>query len=100
MKRANTMKQIRYLLIAWLMLQLPVANADCTFDNGSVSLGTAGSFDTYNGPVSSKGYTGFSCRGLALNLGLLQYNYINANILSTTNNMLLKNVDGSGDAIP
>lgn len=89
---------LKALLPSLLLLFCQRALADCATTNGSVTLPGSSSFAVYNGQISAQGTAGLNCTGLGLSL--LSQNTVTVKIASTTHNMAVANIDGSGDQIP
>lgn len=88
---------ISILLILVMGLIAPTAQADsCTFTAGTVTLPPSSSVAANTTAVNAQGNTAMACSGLGVSL-LSSYS-LSATIVSTTNNLMLKNA--AGDLIP
>lgn len=81
-----------------MLFSCQYALADCTTTNGTITLPSSSSFTVYNSQISAQGTAGLNCTGLGLSL--LSQNTVTVKISSTTHNMAVVNIDGSGDKIP
>ncbi|WWO97147.1 MAG: spore coat protein U domain-containing protein [Candidatus Dasytiphilus stammeri] len=70
-----------------------ITRGECTFSSGDINLGKNSSFTILNGNIQSSGNSGLFCSGF--NATLLTHNTIKAQIVSTLNNMKMKNQDSS-----
>ncbi|MEI4259782.1 MAG: spore coat U domain-containing protein [Candidatus Dasytiphilus stammeri] len=84
---------IKIFPIIIALLYIPVTRGECTFSHGDVNLGSTNSFSLLHGSLQSSGKSGMLCSGF--NATFLTHNTIRAQIISTLNNMNLKNKDSS-----
>jgi len=91
--------KLNILFIVVLCLVSGRVLAGCTVSNGSVNLGTYGSFNLFNTPATANNLVGLNCTGL-LGLGVLSGDQIIVTLTNSSNNLNLANTNNSTDKIP